>query len=406
MKLFKSNGKISFITSKGELILSDKNVPDKELQEAYFNNDEEKIIFLISDDKYKKETITVYSHNKMLTDFEKLVEKLPNLFEFKNEAYYRKGIEVSLPKAVITGYLNKSEKNELQSMDNFWSWLCLCPNEESRKDLLVFIEQHGLPITKEGFVLAYRRVVSVTDDKIQKELLEFISNSYIKIKTKWKKNPANFYVYKIETLKLETYEWVDPSYNYILKDNNLFEDGILIGNLKDMYGNLEFLEKQFTDNHTKKLDYRIGVENRMERSDCNENNKVECSRAFHIGSKNFSFNSFGDTPVLVCFNPKDVIATPLHDSNKMRVCAFTILGVLDKDEEAKVLDNNEYEFQDILDDLSKKHMDELDDLLNETVLTENVVNNKITKMSLGSIKTIKNTLSLNSNVSSNNYESI
>ena len=394
MKIFKSGSRISFVTDSGELILSDKIVSDLELQDAYFKGDEELIKELLVDGyKTKKEVIEV--HNKSIEKLDDIFSAYPDLFEHKNEAYYRKGIEVSLPETIINAYLDP--KNDFKSIDNFWLWLCLNPNEESRQDLITFIKHHGMHITKEGLVLGYRRVISKQSSN--KAYIDFISNEFLKVRTRWKKNPDEYFVYR------STENKGDNEYlliHYTKKHENVE----YIGNLKKLYLDLENETLQFTDSHTKSYNYKIGIENRMDRSQGNQSNLVSCSTGFHVASKHYDYGSFGDTPVLVVFNPTDVLASPKGEVGKLRVCAFTILSTLKQDEDGKLLENEDVDYSDLLSEVSHSHLEKLDSLLNSTTLYESTINNKINKMTVESINGIRNTLMINSDKSNNSYSDL
>lgn len=393
MRIFKSGSRISFVTDLGELILSDKIVSDLELKDAYFKGDEELLKeLLIEGYKTKKEVIE--THNKSIEKLDDIFSAYPDLFEHKNEAYYRKGVEVSLPETVINAYLDP--KNDFKSIDNFWLWLCLNPNEESRQDLITFIKHHGMHITKEGLVLGYRRVISKQNSN--KPYIEFISNEFLKVRTKWKKNPSDFTVYEVEYAEDDT--------QYVIFHNSKSFDGKKIGNLKELYVNLEKKNTQFTDAHTKSYDYKVGVENRMDRSQGNQSNLVSCSTGFHVASKHYDYGSFGDTPVLVVFNPMDVLASPKGEIGKLRVCAFTILATLKQDEDGKLLENEDVDYSDLLSEVSHSHLEKLDSLLNSTTLYESTVNNKINKMTVESINGVRNTLMINSDKSNNSYSDL
>jgi len=393
MRIFKSGSRISFVTDSGELILSDKIVSELELKDAYFKGDEELLKeLLIEGYKTKKEVIE--THNKSIEKLDDIFSTYPDLFEHKNEAYYRKGVEVSLPETVINAYLDP--KNDFKPIDNFWLWLCLNPNEESRQDLITFIKHHGMHITKEGLVLGYRRVISKQNSN--KAYIEFISNEFLKVRTKWKKNPLDFTVYEVE--------YVEDDTQYVIFHNSKSFDGKKIGNLKELYVNLEKENTQFTDAHTKSYDYKVGVENRMDRSQGNQSNLVSCSTGFHVASKHYDYGSFGDTPVLVVFNPMDVLASPKGEIGKLRVCAFTILATLKQDEDGKLLENEDVDYSDLLSEVSHSHLEKLDSLLNSTTLYESTINNKINKLTVESISGIRNTLMINSDKSNNSYSDL
>jgi proline dehydrogenase len=67
--------------------------------------------------------------------------------------------------------------------------LLLNPVEEARQDALSYINQYAVKLTSNGNMIMFRRIVSVADTN--KELVEFISKQYVKVKS-WKKSPQNY----------------------------------------------------------------------------------------------------------------------------------------------------------------------------------------------------------------------
>jgi hypothetical protein len=108
------------------------------------------------------------------------------------------------------------------------------------------------------------------------------------------------------------------------------------------------LGAQFTDAHTHTMDYRIGVEARIERHQGNQSNQVSCSKGLHVASKAYNYSGFGDTAIIVAVNPMDVLAVPRGEDGKLRTCAFTPVAVLEVDEENNILEGDDSDFTDIL----------------------------------------------------------
>ena len=231
--------------------------------------------------------------------------------------------------------ISLQETDAFISLDRFWSWCSLNPNAESREDLFKFLKHHNMQITKQGMFLAYRRVVS--KNTVNAELIRFISSNYILVKGFMRKEPANFIVMK---------EYGTNS--YLLKEDEDFDVDFddespneFIGYLDNLYLDLPILEQaQFTDNHTHTMDYRIGVEARIERNKGNQSNQVSCSKGLHVASKAYDYSGFGDTAILVAVNPMDVLAVPQGENGKLRTCAFTPVSVLSISEENNILDND------------------------------------------------------------------
>ena len=121
------------------------------------------------------------------------------------------------------------------------------------------------------------------------------------------------------------------------------------GTLEQLYLDLpNLMQEQFTDAHTKTMDYRIGVEARIERHQGNQSNQVSCSKGLHVASKAYDYSGFGDTAILVAVNPMDVLAVPRGEDGKLRTCAFTPVAVLEVDEENNILQDENLDFSDIL----------------------------------------------------------
>ena len=62
-----------------------------------------------------------------------------DIFFREGDAVYRTGIKLSMPEMVLDEYLKAyigrdEQSARFQTIDNFWKWLSLCPNAESRED--------------------------------------------------------------------------------------------------------------------------------------------------------------------------------------------------------------------------------------------------------------------------------
>lgn len=354
MKLHKINNIVTIVFTDGKIgtrVISSEEF-DK-LYQFYQENNEQEVRSIMFPQTFNTE---LFNHDI----YDVLVQS--GLFHVENGALYRNGVNLSIPKILAEEFIKRfKSKKGFEALDNFWMWLSLCPNEESREDAFRFLEKHGFHLTNEGMVLAYRRVVSKDKEQSNKKYIDFISNSWLKIKAQ-KKSPKNYNVYT-------------SNGNYTLRMAELDE---LVGNLDELYHNLEKeIEIQFTDDHTHSFDYKIGVENRMDRREGDQSNKVSCSKGFHVASKVYDYSRFGDTCVLVAFNPMDILSVPNGEDGKMRVCAFTIIAVLDEDEENNVLDLTE--FDDILGDFYKNQVNNLQEMLDKNTPYELRVNNILSK---------------------------
>lgn len=388
---------LTVILSDGTQLINN-NVSDElfsEIKQCIQSGDEECVKMKMAPELCKEE-IKVVAKQQLASNVSILTDS--GLFEVKNDAVYRKGIDISIPESLVIEFIKlfhlKSwtdisieREPEFKKLDNFWMWCSLNPNPESREDLFRFLDKHQMAITNDGMVLAYRRVVSKKNEK--SDLVEFISNQYIKVKTIWKKNPDKYIVHK--KANVEEYFLMGP---YDSPDAGK-NDVSYIGNLKELYLNLPILaEQQFTDDYTRTFDYRIGQEVRLDRADCDQSNKVSCSKGIHISSKAYDYSGFGDTPILVAFNPRDAVSVPIGEDGKMRVCAMTPIAVLTDEEDRTFLDTNP-DIADITTHHYQEQVNNLKELVSKNTAYELGINNILSKVSQDTIDVIKERIDMN-----------
>lgn len=87
-------------------------------------------------------------------------------------------------------------------------------------------------------------------------------------------------------------------------------------------------EGKFVDIHTKKVEQWVGAFVCMDIVLVDHNRSTECSYGLHVARRGYVSNFSGDVCVLAKLAPEDVIAVPLYDSNKMRVCGYHIIAEL------------------------------------------------------------------------------
>jgi hypothetical protein len=71
---------------------------------------------------------------------------------------------------------------EYQALKRFFMWCCLNPRAEVADKLYNFLRKNSFSITKQGFFVALRNVVTLHGST---ELVQFISNAYNKTKAVW-----------------------------------------------------------------------------------------------------------------------------------------------------------------------------------------------------------------------------
>jgi hypothetical protein len=376
MKILKIDGSVTVITNTGDVITA-SNVSEETFKKiyAYAQQDNVEAIKQLLVPELCNEEKKFIAKKQVVENIHTMAQHLTHLFEIKNDALYRIGIELSVPEElalkyveVYTEWLDYSiadiedieEMSEFQALDRFWMWCSLNPNAESREDLFRFLQHHEMQITNQGMFLAYRRVVTTGTNNIG--LVNFVSNNYVKVKSKWKKNPKDFIVYEKDGMLELSSNTKDSSYT-----NK--------GTLEQLYLDLPNLQtSQFTDAHTNTMDYRIGVEARIERHQGNQSNQVSCSKGLHVASKAYDYSGFGDTAILVAVNPMDVLAVPKGEDGKLRTCAFTPVAVLEQDEENNILADDDMEVEDLLFTHYEEQVAKLEEMISNNSAYELNVN--------------------------------
>jgi hypothetical protein len=354
-KKLKLVGDVLTIVLKDGSILIKPNATKDDFEKARKCTYEYEILEIVeSPDKGEKKKIDVKG-----VEFEQIKEAIKGLeslvsntdFEIRENSVYMKdnkgiSIERSLPALLVAEFARISNNNlsvqteEYQALKKFWLKCCLNSNSQSAEDLYTFLTHHQFKIDKHGNFYAYRNVVSLEGKNNNKELVEFVSNTYVKVKSVWKKNPKNFYV------------WGKDDGTFIFnKSDGEAQDGIskFLGNLDELYNKLpEKQELNYTDAHTQTFDYKVGSTISMARFDGDDNNNISCSKGFHAASKAYNYSGFGDTSILVIINPMDVLAVPLGEVGKLRTCRWFFASVLSQ-EERHILDDNDFDVTDLGD---------------------------------------------------------
>jgi hypothetical protein len=328
------------------------------------------------------------------------LEKLAEFkdFTFKDGSLYLTGINRTLPALMVDEFANiidsykdsslskKGIEDDLllndhyKGLKNFFMWCCLNPHPDVAVELYKFLMKNSFRITKQGFFAALRNVVTVTksqDNKTDhsKDLLDFVSNAYVKIKAVWKKNPANFIVDKAKDGNgYEFYHYAGEGYYKGL------------GTLKELYLNLPSMEEnRFTDAHTKTFDIRVGKKVSMPYKDCYWST-AECNEAgLHFCSDEIHYVGCGDTSVLVLINPMKVVGI---GSQKGRCYEYLPIMTVARDEATTLLHDLDFDTLTLDDDFALGELEELAKMTAEGyVVEENKFSFNIEKIGLMHIVT-------------------
>jgi hypothetical protein len=207
-----------------------------------------------------------------------------------------------------------AKDEEYQALKRFFMWCCLNPRAEVANDLYDFLSKNSFRITKQGFFVALRNVVTLHGGT---ELVQFVSNAYNKVKAVWKKSPDNYEVFlkdgqysfvHVDDMyeEIEEYdEEYDEYYTDTIAKLDLGED---LGSLTELYLDLpNRAENRFTDAHTRTFDIRVGKVTNMPPDQCNWN-RADCGHAgLHFTADHINYVGCGDTSVLILINPMKVV---------------------------------------------------------------------------------------------------
>lgn len=404
------NNNLTIVLQDGSII-SKSNATENDVQEIKLATSESEILRIVKDVNIQQEKVTeelTREDIEMYSEGFELFKYLDDFYTEKNTVYLS-GTNRSLPDLLVKKFieiitrvdkvfseeslqekLNKDE--EYLSHKKFFMWCCLNPNAQSAEDLYGFLEKHNMKIDRHGNFYAYRRVKTVGNDS--KELVDFISNTYNKIKAVWKKSPKKFKVVTVPDSK--KYELKQSDFNV---ENTEY---ICLGDLEYLYLNLPNMkENRYTDAHTGKMDYRVGQIASIPRDEGDDDNTVNCGKGLHICSSEYDYSGFGDVPVLAIVNPMDVLAAPINEVSKLRTSRWFFAMTLPENEKY-ILDERDFNLLELGDIYNEKCFENIEEYV-KNGFTEEVKRHTFTLPTLSSkeLSTIINSLEEISNVINN-----
>ncbi len=97
------------------------------------------------------------------------------------------------------------------------------------------------------------------------------------------------------------------------------------------------IRSDWLDHHSKSMNNRPGQVVEMKRSDVNASSSTSCAAGLHLGSWNYSYNSFmgsdkNSRMIVASCSPEDVVSVPLdYNGEKLRACKFTSLAEVEQE---------------------------------------------------------------------------
>lgn len=125
----------------------------------------------------------------------------------------------------------------------------------------------------------------------------------------------------------------------------------------------KWVNNDYTDCHTGRIDNSVGAVVEMERSEVDDDPNRTCSAGLHVCSKNYT--RFGTRLMYVAVSPEDVVSVPTdYQNSKMRTCKYTVISEAEdiNDYEGKSFDDTPvYNFYTSAHDEVDDYADDDDD---------------------------------------------
>jgi hypothetical protein len=337
-------------------------------------------------------------------------------FTVDGDSVYFKGISRSLPQLLVEELIDEvsrakqwgiplKDSDGYQSLKRFFMWCALNPRAEVAHELYRFLKENSFRITKQGFFVALRNVVTLHGSP---ELVHFISNTYNKVKAVWKKSPDDYSVflengeYKIihedKLHREETYtttvcpqcdgeggyyddvdymfreyedEWNEEQWiecdacegtgevePYEVTHIVPVDHGELIGKLTDLYLDLPNRhENRFTDDWTKTLP----------KEQCNWSTQDCAAAGLHFTSDQIHYVGCGDQSVLVLINPMKVVGIGTH---KGRCYEYLPIMTVPRDEATEILHDNQFDTLQLDEEYAIRELENLEIKVQEGFVAE------------------------------------
>ena len=404
----KAYSNIKFVNDVLTIVLNDGNIISKhpatmdDFNRARDSRNEVELFTVCSskeglDEKRKFEEEV--KRNEAILEGSKRLAKLTD-FDLRDGSLYMSGVNRSLPPmmveefASIVGRRNPlqplSDNEEYEALKRFWMWCCLNPRAEVAEKLFEFLKKNSFKITKQGFFAALRNVVTIHGGT---ELVQFVSESYNKVKAVWKKSPDKYTVFLqdgeyfiVHDDDLHDEEWTTCGYCYgeggddedgecpTCQGEGGYDDvvekeyGEKIGNLTELYMDLpNRTENRFTDAHTGTFDIRVGKVVEMPMEQCKWNTDDCGAAGLHFTSDEIHYVGCGDQSVLVLINPMKVVGI---GESKGRCYEYLPIMTVPREEATSLLHDLDFDTLELDDAYAINELDGLADKVKEGFAAE------------------------------------
>ncbi len=343
-----------------------------------------------------------------------------NDFNVEGSTVYLAGTSRSLPQILVEEFIRVVDRvadepsqeafivqlnqdDEYVALKNFFMWCCLNPRAEVAHELYRFLSENSFRITRQGFVVALRNVVTLHGSP---ELVHFVSNTYNKVKAVWKKNPNEYTVflengeyklvhddklfkeetltstecpdcdgcgtwydeYEDEDFDCETCHGTGEVEEYEFTTTVPVDHGQKIGGLTELYLDLPNREEnRFTDDWTKTFDIRIGQVTSMPMEECNWSTQDCAAAGLHFTADQIHYVGCGDQSVIVLINPMKVVGIGTH---KGRCYEYLPIMTVPREEATRILHDGMFNTLELDEEYAIRELESLADRAKEGFATE------------------------------------
>lgn len=245
----------------------------------------------------------LYYLDEFLNPSKRIILNSDNRFEYNENktCLFLKGSDRPIPEMLATRLLEfLNEELPINSLVKFWENCLANPEYRAIEELYGFLEHNGHPITQDGYFIAYKKVANHSDNEMNDRF-----------------NGA-----------------------YLMHTGQLRLGNGQFGNNQDKE---EFLRgassTKLVDNYTHRINNNIGQVVSIPRQQVDKDRNVTCSHGLHVANWEYAKTYSGTVLISVKVNPKNVVSVPVDYNNmKMRVCEYTVMGIIDEQFEEKHLD--------------------------------------------------------------------
>lgn len=415
------NNVLTVVLNDGS-ILSKPNCCEEDYYAVVDSKSVEEILAIMSSSEVMADVQQAKAEAARIKALQKGIQLLADLPDFTVEGntVYLTGTSRSLPQLLVEKFIEVVDRvgqqmadertfqqalnddDEYVALKNFFMWCCLNPRAEVAHELYRFLTENSFRITRQGFVVALRNVVTLHGSP---ELVHFVSNTYNKVKAVWKKNPNEYTVflengeyklvhddklYREETFTSTTCpdcegegQWEDwdgeveecetchgtgevNPYEYTT--TVYINHGEKIGNLVELYLDLPNREEnRFTDDWTKTFDIRVGQVTSMPMEECNWSTQDCAAAGLHFTADQIHYVGCGDQSVIVLINPMKVVGIGTH---KGRCYEYLPIMTVPREEATKILHDGMFDTIQLDEEYAIRELESLAEKAKEGFATE------------------------------------